>query len=268
MVLLKNETVLVEYQQEFDLLYYEHAGPCSKSDYRESLERVLRLADEKKVRFWLINVAAATRTMFEKQDWQLENFKVSFYQNKQLEKIALVPPRDLYHLMTTEWIVKKLLERNHFELQYFSEEASARDWLEESFREVCFYGEDLDIEYDAYHHWIYANWKGTQDLATIKRGCGLIADLLHAKGCTKLLNDNRMAFGNWNEAVSWVVNDWAPRQEQQGLGAVAWILSPSTLHQLSSLKVLETVQTTIRVEVFQEFFKAKKWLDTILLQGC
>lgn len=264
MVLLEDESLLVKYEQEFDLLYYERRGPCTKTVYRASLEKVLKMVEEKKVRYWLINVAASTRSMFESQDWLLENLEVSFYQNNILEKIALVPPRDLYNLMTTERIMEQMLARSHFEFQYFNEVAAARDWLEESFREVCFHDEDLEIEYDAYHHWIYANWKGPQDLATVKRGCGLISDLLIAKGCTKLLNDNRLAYGKWADAVSWLATDWAPRQQEQGLRAVAWILSSSTLHQLSSRKVLETVPIHIQVEVFQEFIKAKEWLATHL----
>jgi len=264
MVLLEDESVVVEYEQEFDLLYYRRQGPGSKTDYRASLEKVLHLVEEKKVRYWLINVSASTRSMFEAQDWLLANFEVSFYRNNVLEKIALVPPRDLYNLMTTERIVEQMLQHTHFEFPSFNEEASARDWLEESFREVCFHEDDLEIEYDHYHNWIYANWKGRQDLPAVKKGCQLIADLLAVKGCCKLLNDNRLAFGGWNDAVSWLVLDWAPRQESQGLKAVAWILSPSTLHQLSSLKVLEEVHTSMEGEVFQEFFKAKQWLDTVL----
>lgn len=264
MVLVEDETIFVEYEQEFDLLYYRRRGPGSKADYRASLEKVLQIVEEKKVRYWLINVSASTRTMFESQDWLVANFEVSFYQNNVLEKIALVPPYDLYNLMTTERIVEQMLERTHFEFQYFNEEASARDWLEESFREVCFIDEDLEIEYDAYHHWIYASWKGRQDLAAVKKGCRLISDLLTVKGCSKLLNDNRLAFGEWHDAISWLVGDWAPRQEENGLQAIAWILSPSTLHKLSARKVLETVQTTMQVEVFQEFFKAKYWLDSVL----
>jgi hypothetical protein len=264
MVLLQDESTLVEYEEDFDLLYYLRQGPGSKADFRSSLEKVLHIVEEKKVRYWLINFSASTRTMFGSQDWMLANFEVSFYQNNVLEKIALIPPRDLYNLMTTERIVEQMLQRTHFEFQYFNEEASARDWLEESFREVCFHEEDLEIEFDNYHNWIYANWKGRQDLAAVKKGCQLISDLLDVKGCCKLLNDNRLAFGGWNEAVSWLVLDWAPRQEQQGLKAVAWILSTSTLHQLSTRKVLQDVQTNMQVEIFQELFKAKQWLDTVL----
>jgi hypothetical protein len=165
--------------------------------------------------------------------------------------------------MVTESIVEHMLEHTHFEFQYFSDVASARDWLEESFREVCLHEEGLDIEYDAYHHWIYANWKGRHDFASVKRGCELIGDLLLTKGCTKLLNDNRLALGKWYAATRWVAEEWIPQQEQNGHKAVAWVLSPSLLHRLSTLKVLETMHTHIQIEVFNELCKAKQWLQSV-----
>jgi hypothetical protein len=263
MVLVKDETVLVEYEADFSLLYYERHGPCTSTIYRQAMHEALKLVEEKKVRFWLINAAETDSVFYEDQAWLLEKLDLSFYDNHVLEKVALVPPRDLYNLMSTESILDHMLERTNFELQYFNEVASARDWLEESFREVCFYEEGLDIEYDAYHHWIYANWKGNHTFASVKRGCELISDLLTAKACNKLLNDNRMALGGWSEATSWLVENWIPRQEQKGLKGIAWILSPSNLHRLSSLNILEAMQSTIQVEVFNEFVKAKYWLHSV-----
>jgi hypothetical protein len=263
MVLDQDETVLVEYEAAFDLLYYERRGACTSSKYREAIHKALKMVEEKKVRFWLINVADSDRIYYEDQAWLLETLDLSFYENHVLEKVALVPPRELYNLMATESIVEHMLERTHFELQYFNEVASARDWLEESFREVCFYEEGLDIEYDGYHHWIYANWKGNHNFASVKRGCELISDLLTAKGCCKLLNDNRLAQGKWSDATPWLIADWFPRQEQKGLKGLAWILSLSTLHRLSSLKILDNMQSNIRVEVFNEFSRAKQWLQTL-----
>jgi hypothetical protein len=263
MVLVEDESVLVEYEQDFDLLYYERRGPCTNTTFREAMEKVLEMVENKKIRFWLIYAAGANRIPFEDQDWLLKKLERSFYQNNVLEKIAFVPPRDLYTLMATESILEHMMGRTNFEFQYFSEVASARDWLEESFREVCFYEEGLDIEYDAYHHWIYANWKGNHTVASVKRGCELTSDLLSAKGCFKLLNDNRMALGKWSEATPWVVEDWVPRQQQKGLRAIAWILSPSNLNRLSSLKTLDSMHTNIRVEVFNEFSLAKQWLHAV-----
>jgi hypothetical protein len=263
MVLVQDETVLVEYEARFGMLYYERRGPCTSSMYREAIYQALKMVEEKKVRFWLINAAESDKIFYEDQAWLLEKLDESFYENHVLEKVALVPPRDLYNLMSTESILEHMLERTSFELQYFNEVASARDWLEESFREVCFYEEGLDIEYDAYHQWIYANWKGHHTEASVKRGCELISDLLVAKGCRKFLNDNRLAQGKWSEATPWIATTWLPRQEQMGLKAIAWILSPSTLHRLSSQKVLDQDQTTIQVEVFNEYSRAKEWLTSV-----
>jgi hypothetical protein len=261
MVLVQDETVLVEYEPDFDLLFYERRGPCSSATYREAIQNAIEMVESNKVRFWLINAASSDRIFYDDQVWLLKMLDSTFYKNNVLEKVALVPPGDLYNLMATESILGHILERTDFEFQYFNDIAVARDWLEESFREICFYDENLEIEYDAYHHWIYANWKGNLDEAAVKRGCELISDLLVAKGCFKLLNDNRMALGNWSDATPWLVKNWVPRQEAIGLKAVAWILSPSNLNRLSSLLTVETLNTSIRVEVFNELSKAREWLQ-------
>lgn len=263
MVLVEDEAVLMDYEGDFGLLYFERRGPCTLTPFREAMGRILAMVADKKVKYLLINAAKSDRIFYEDQAWLLEKLDHNFFENNGLKKVAMVPPRDLYNLMAAETILEHMLEHSQFEFQYFSEVVTARDWLEESFREICFYSEDLDIEYDAYHHWIYANWKGQHDFATIKRGCNLIGDLLSAKGCTKFFNDNRLAQGKWYAATRWIVEEWVPLQEQNGLKAVAWVLSPSLLHRLSTLKVLETMQTHIQVEVFNEFSKAKHWLQSV-----
>jgi hypothetical protein len=263
MVLVEDKTVLLDYEADFDLLYFERRGPCTLVPFREAMGRILKMVVEKKVRFLLINATNSEQFLYEDQVWLLEKLDLTFFENHILEKVAMVMPRDHYNLMATESILEHMLEHTHFEFQYFNEVASARDWLEESFREVCFFDEGLEIEYNAYHHWIYANWKGHHDFATVKRGCELIADLLTTKGCTKFLNDNRLAQGNWDSATRWVAEVWIPRQEQNGLKAVAWVLSPSTLHRLSAQNVLEIMQTHIQIEVFNEYSKAKHWLQLV-----
>lgn len=263
MVLVEDKTLLLDYEADFDLLYFERRSPSTHIPFREAMARILEMVEEKKVRFLLINAANSQRILYEDQAWLLEELDLTFFENKALEKVAMVPPRDMYNLMAAESILEHVLKHTHFEFQYFSEVASARDWLEESFRELCFFDEGLDIEYDAYHHWIYANWKGIHDFATVKRGCELIGDLLFTKNCTKFLNDNRLAHGKWTSATRWVAEIWIPRQEHKGLKAVAWVLSPSTLHRLSAQNVLETMQARIQIEVFNEYSKAKHWLQSV-----
>jgi hypothetical protein len=261
MILIQNEIVLLEYEENLDLLYYERRGSGIGSDYKDAICKALNMTKDRKVRFWLINAANSNRFRYEDQAWLLEKLDLAFNQNHTLEKVALIPSRDHYNLMATESILEYMLEKTKFEFQYFNDVASARDWLEESFREVCFYDEGLEIEYDSCHHWIYANLKGNHDFASMKRSCELILDLLVAKNCHKLLVDNRLALGTWSQAIPWVLQDYIPRMEQYGIQAVAWILSPSTIHRLDSLNLLHSLTTTIQVQVFNEYSTAKQWLQ-------
>jgi hypothetical protein len=260
MILVQNEIVKVEYEEAFNLLYYERRGTGQIGLYQEAITESLALLDQKKIRFWLIDASRSERFQYEDQTWLLEKLDAAFTQYHALEKVAVIPSRDVYNLMATEHILNLILEKIQFELQYFSDVGSARDWLLESFREVCFFDEGLDIEYDAYHHWIYANWIGNHDGASVKRGCELIMDILEAKKCNKLLNDNRLALGNWSDAVPWLLQDYLPRVEKKGLRALAWVLSPSTLTRLNTMQVFNSLTSTIHLQVFHEFGLAKQWL--------
>lgn len=260
MILIQNEILHVEYEEALNLLYYERRSTGSSSEYREAFEEVIQLAEKNKIRFCLINGDSAYNFLPEDNAWLLKKLDDYFDRHQDLERVAVIPSKDLYNLMTTESVLEHVLGKVNFELQYFNDVASARDWLEEAFREVCFFDEGLDLEYDSYHHWIYSNWRGNQDFNAVKRGCDLIYDLLVAKNCTKLFIDNRLALGDWSEAIPWILEEFVPRLEKKGIKAIGWVLSPSMIHRLTSLELIKAMNTSLQVELFNEFSAAKQWL--------
>lgn len=265
MILVQNDIVFIEYEEELGLVYYERLASDNISIYREAIAKALDFIEGKKNRFWLLNLTHSKRFLYEDQVWLMNKLDARLAQNQDLERVAVIPPQDLYNLMTTESILYHLLRKTNFEFQFFNDVATARDWLEESFREVCFHDEGLTIEYDAYHHCIYTNWLGIQDMASMKRGCNLMLDLLVAKEAKKLLIDNRLALGNWSEAFPWLLQDFIPRVQAYGLQAVAWVLSPSTLHRLNSQDLVQSYESRAQLQLFQDFTAAKHWLKCLLV---
>ncbi len=117
----------------------------------------------------------------------------------------------------------------------------------------------LTIEYDFVNEWIYANWKGDQNLLTVQDGCEKILQYLTEQRCEKVLNDNRQVTSTWADAAKWVGEDWMPRMATAGLKYFAWVYSPNHFSKLSTDLALSVNKKVIAIS-FNEIETAKSWL--------
>ena len=119
----------------------------------------------------------------------------------------------------------------------------------------------LTIEYDLLNDWIYADWKGDQNLETVKDGCEKILGFLKEMHCQKILNDNTHVTSIWSEAAEWVAHDWFPRATAAGLKYLAWVYSPNVYSKLSADKTLRSMTDGPFTITFTELETAKAWLE-------
>jgi hypothetical protein len=106
---------------------------------------------------------------------------------------------------------------------------------------------------------MYVNWKGFQTVDSIKLGCEKMLELLKAKKCKKILNDNRMVTGPWQGAAEWVATDWFPRMYAAGLMQLAWIVSPNIFSQMS-MEATVSKNKDEKTRTFENYTKAEDWL--------
>lgn len=262
MVLVQNDFLQIDFDEtsKFLMVSPKNQTPVTSLHYRNSLQNILNLLSAHQVKFWLFDARINTPIQSEDQAWTMHLIE-EYAALINLEKLALVLPRNIHNVMAAESISQQVQCLISTEIQFFSDPEEACEWLEESFRELCFLDETIELEYNHLHHWLYANWKGNHNLASVRRGCEFILDLMAAKNCGKLLNDNRFALGSWDDATEWIVMDWVPRMEAQGLHATAWILSPSTMNRISSQKVLDQVQLRSQLQIFNNLYAARNWLQ-------
>jgi demethoxyubiquinone hydroxylase (CLK1/Coq7/Cat5 family) len=63
--------------------------------------------------------------------------------------------------------------------------------------EVLFEEANFKIGYNSEAKILHVNWKGEQNVQSIKRGCEKILEFMQARECIKVLNDNTQVHQPW-----------------------------------------------------------------------
>ena len=123
--------------------------------------------------------------------------------------------------------------------------------------ESIFKAPNLEITYDSANRFIYCNWIGFQNKQSIMAAGGTILELLKKKGAAKVLNDNTLVTGPWQEAAQWTSTVWFPDMIKAGLRNFAWVFSRDIFAELSAKKAMPANDI---VKSFSDLEDAKKWL--------
>ena len=92
----------------------------------------------------------------------------------------------------------------------------------------------LTISYDYTDDWLYLNWHGNLDDATVVSGALKLLELLKQERCTKVLNDNTHISGLWDDAAMWGSDVFFPQLYEAGCRHFAWVFSSERFSQLSA----------------------------------
>ncbi|WP_207536172.1 ATP-binding protein [Desertivirga arenae] len=132
------------------------------------------------------------------------------------------------------------------------EAAETETYYKDSFVTILYNQQDERLEVD---------WKGFQNISSVKKGCMKMLEILKKNQCSKVINDNINVQGTWSEASEWVGREWFPMMEKAGLRYFAWIFSPSTFSQFSARKTINVKEGEVITEFFKDIVSARKWLD-------
>ena len=123
--------------------------------------------------------------------------------------------------------------------------------------ETLFKAKNIEITFDPANKYLYCNWIGFQNTQSIMAAGGTILDLLKKKGVTKVLNDNTLVTGPWQEAAEWTSTVWFPYMINAGLRHFAWVFSRNIFSELSAKKAMPANDI---VKSFNELEEARQWL--------
>ncbi len=118
----------------------------------------------------------------------------------------------------------------------------------------------ISISFDSIEHWLYAEWKGSQDLHSVQQGALEMLRLLAQERCSKVLNDNRLVTTIWADAAEWGGRVWFPQMVDAGLQYFAWVYSPNAFSRLSTDLTLAHTGQLPHVATFDNLETAADWL--------
>lgn len=132
-------------------------------------------------------------------------------------------------------------------------------------KEILYRASNIAIGYNSDENWLFAKWMGVQNFDDIKTGGLKMLELLKAKNANKVLNDNSEVKGTFAEGADWAAKEWLPKMVEAGLKHFAWILSPSTLSQMSAQTLVDAgkERNDDPIQTFADFDSAKEWLRSV-----
>ena len=119
---------------------------------------------------------------------------------------------------------------------------------------------NITIAYDHLNEWLYADWHGDQDLASVQHGALEMLRLMQQQRCHKVLNDNTRVTSMWSEAAEWGGTEWFPAMTAAGLQYFAWVYSPNLYSRLSTDLTLQFTTGSPVVATFDDIDTARAWL--------
>ena len=124
--------------------------------------------------------------------------------------------------------------------------------------EKLYQTDNLEISYEASSGFLYCQWKGLQDQASVVRGGAAMLEIVKKRGIQFILNDNTLVTGSWWEAALWTADVWFPQMKKAGLRKFAWILSPNIFTELSAKRAMEPYPEIVKA--FHTCEEAYEWL--------
>jgi hypothetical protein len=122
----------------------------------------------------------------------------------------------------------------------------------------------LDLYQDTENDWLYLDWQGDLELASVQDDCRNVLTWVRETGVQKALNDNsRLTKISW-ELVKWVSEEYLPAAGQLGVQYVAWVHS-AVLDCRPDIDLLVPVADNRppQVALFDDLATAYAWLRSV-----
>jgi hypothetical protein len=117
----------------------------------------------------------------------------------------------------------------------------------------------LHVSYDVANSWLYNEWKGMHDAASIKLHVEGVFMGLAQQPCTKILSDHSDLLGYWEGAAPWVGPHYFDRLARQGIRYFAWVYAPGTFDRVAMERSCYHLNRPV-VAIFNDLASAYDWL--------
>jgi hypothetical protein len=123
----------------------------------------------------------------------------------------------------------------------------------------------LCVWHDPVNDWLYNQWLGEHDEASVLVCTDAIEACLRAQPCPKILSDHSQLSGNWLTASPLVGQQGLARLAAQGVAYFAWVYSPCYRDRLAMERAL-SYSVVPFVNIFDNLADAYAWLQRVPVQ--
>lgn len=118
----------------------------------------------------------------------------------------------------------------------------------------------MDIYYDSWNDWLFADWRGELTLAAVQTACLHLTQCLLKRPYAHVLNSNaQVTTAQW-EVAGWLAQDFLPSLALACVEKLAWVCSPNLRSRNIAHTVLHQVPQ-LRLALFDELDEAVDWLQ-------
>lgn len=118
----------------------------------------------------------------------------------------------------------------------------------------------IDIYYDSWNKWLFADWQGELTLASVQAACLELAQCVLQRPYARVLNSNAQVITNQWEIAPWLAQDFLPFLTLAGIERLAWVCSPA-LRGRNSAPAISNGLPALQLALFDELDEAVSWLQ-------
>jgi len=118
----------------------------------------------------------------------------------------------------------------------------------------------LRITYDARNEWLYNQWRGQHDEASVQAGGLQVYACLAQQPCTKVLSDHSELHGDWLQGDVRLSRYYFNRLAALGVVRFAWVYGPD-YRDRAAMERACCLLTRPVVAIFDEVASAYEWLQ-------
>ncbi|MDQ3290020.1 MAG: hypothetical protein M3Q05_01900 [Bacteroidota bacterium] len=125
---LSESFILIDWDEDYDIIYLEwHYYPGSEK-YRESLEWALSLARRKNIKYGIANVKQITHPEPDDLAWLIDSWFPELLALP-IKKIAVVLPTDAFEELVAVYLNKLNISVLPFDIEFFDQPYQAYSWV-------------------------------------------------------------------------------------------------------------------------------------------
>lgn len=117
----------------------------------------------------------------------------------------------------------------------------------------------LRVSYDQANGWLYNQWLGVHDAASVQQHAALICACHRAQPCSKILSDHSGLVGSWQHSVLWIGGEYLATLAAQGVTYFAWVYNTGYQDRIAMAHALHYA-TAPAIAMFEDLASAYQWL--------